>query len=151
MKSQKSKSISAVVGNRKKSKKEITIKEQRFIEIYLKTGNGTQSAIEAGYKTNHPDVIAHQILKKKHIQEVICKTKEKIIKRTEINFQSVLEVLWELIEKTKKEGKDDVCVKAINEMNKMLGTHAPEKHHNINENREVKEIQEIRALYKKEI
>jgi len=150
MKSQKLNPTKNAEGSRKRNKKRMSLKEQKFIEAYLLTGNATKSIIEAGYNTNNPNQMSSSVINRPHVKEAIDKARSKVIEKTQINFQTVLETLWDVIIKTKNEGKDDICIKAINEMNKMLGNHAPEKHYNINENHEVKEIQEVRALYKKE-
>lgn len=47
------------------------VKEARFIEAYMSTGNGRQSVIEAGYKTKAPHGYANELLNKPHIKSEI--------------------------------------------------------------------------------
>jgi phage terminase small subunit len=46
-------------------------REQRFIERYVETNNGTQSAIVAGYSVKSARTIASQLLKRRNIREAI--------------------------------------------------------------------------------
>ena len=64
--------------NRKNKKKyfthdghELTIKERKFIDHYIATGNGRQSVIEAGYTTKAPHSYANDILNKRYIANEI--------------------------------------------------------------------------------
>ena len=44
-----------------------TVRQQRFIEAYLRTGNATQAAIEAGYSAKTAYSQGHRLLKKAEI------------------------------------------------------------------------------------
>jgi phage terminase small subunit len=46
-------------------------REQRFVERYVETNNGTQSAIVAGYSVKSARTIASQLLKRRNIKEAI--------------------------------------------------------------------------------
>ena len=35
----------------------LTVKQKKFIEFYLETGNATEAAIKAGYSDNHVTVV----------------------------------------------------------------------------------------------
>lgn len=48
----------------------LTVKEAKFIDNYIETGNGSQSVISAGYK-GIPGIIANQLLHKLYIKEEI--------------------------------------------------------------------------------
>lgn len=51
-----------------------TIKQRKFIEEYVKTGNGAQSVLKAGYNTlSNPSSQAVENLKKPYIKEAIQK------------------------------------------------------------------------------
>ena len=49
----------------------LTSQEATFIDRYIETGNGTQSVIDAGYKTKHPAQYAQQLLNKLYITSEI--------------------------------------------------------------------------------
>jgi phage terminase small subunit len=53
--------------------KKLTLKQQRFIKEYVKSGNGTQSAIKAGYSKKSAREIAKENMTKPLIKEVINK------------------------------------------------------------------------------
>jgi phage terminase small subunit len=52
-------------------KKKLTLKQKKFTTEYLKTGNGTQSAIKAGYSKNCAQQIATENLTKPLIRSTI--------------------------------------------------------------------------------
>lgn len=49
----------------------LTSREAKFIDEYVKTGNGQQSVIEAGYTTRAPHVYANNLLTKSYIRDEI--------------------------------------------------------------------------------
>lgn len=49
----------------------LTVKEAKFIDEYIATGNGRQSILEAGYQTKAPGQYAGELVKKPHIREEI--------------------------------------------------------------------------------
>jgi len=69
----------------------LTVKESRFIDLYLETGNGTQSVIDAGYKVNGPQNQAYQLLKKPHIAEEIRSRQEEMHSSKIASAQEVME------------------------------------------------------------
>src|SRR5580704_4299294 len=59
-------------------------REQRFIERYVETNNGTQSAIVAGYSVKSARTIASQLLKRRNIKEAIERRNAELM--DELNF-----------------------------------------------------------------
>ena len=59
-------------------------REQRFIERYVETNNGTQSAIVAGYSVKSARTIASQLLKRRNIKEAIERRNAQLM--DELNF-----------------------------------------------------------------
>jgi len=49
----------------------MTLKQDRFITEYLTTGNGTQTAIKAGYSPKRADQQAYENLRKPEIRRAI--------------------------------------------------------------------------------
>ena len=49
----------------------LTVKEAKFIDEYVKTGNGLQSVLEAGYSPKNPKQYAQTLLTKGYIAEEI--------------------------------------------------------------------------------
>ncbi|AIW27705.1 Putative terminase, superantigen-encoding pathogenicity islands SaPI [Staphylococcus aureus] len=50
---------------------ELTAKQARFVNEYIRTLNVTQSAIKAGYSANSAHVTGCRLLKKPHIKQYI--------------------------------------------------------------------------------
>lgn len=46
-------------------------KQRKFIKEYVKTGNASQSVVNAGYKAKNPEVSASQLLKNNNVQDEI--------------------------------------------------------------------------------
>jgi hypothetical protein len=59
-------------------------REQRFVERYVETNNGTQSAIVAGYSVKSARTIASQLLKRRNIKEAIERRNAQLM--DELNF-----------------------------------------------------------------
>jgi phage terminase small subunit len=55
------------------AKKKLTIKQEKFVNEYIKTGNGTQSAVKAGYSEKTAYQIAHENLNKPEVAQYIDK------------------------------------------------------------------------------
>lgn len=56
---------------------ELTLKEYKFIDNYISTGNGRQSVIEAGYESKAPGQYANDLLNKNYIaHEIECRMRE---------------------------------------------------------------------------
>ncbi len=70
--------------------KKLTIKQQKFVNEYIKTGNGTQSAIKAGYSENCAQEIASENLLKPIIKAKIEKVMNKTAEQIGINAEFVL-------------------------------------------------------------
>ena len=49
----------------------LSIKEDKFINLYLETGNGSESVVKSGYTTKHARVYAQTLLTKPYIAEEI--------------------------------------------------------------------------------
>lgn len=69
----------------------LTIKQKRFADEYIISGNATQSAIKAGYSKKTAGVIGDENLKKPNVAEYIKKRLEELdTKRT----MSLKEAIW---------------------------------------------------------
>jgi phage terminase small subunit len=59
-------------------------REQRFVERYVETSNGTQSAVVAGYSVKSARTIASQLLRRRNIKEAIERRNAELM--DELNF-----------------------------------------------------------------
>jgi phage terminase small subunit len=73
--------------------KDLTDKQKRFVEEYLKDLNGTQAAIRAGFSKKSADKIAYQLLEKTRVKEEIARGQAKISKKNELTHEWVIEQL----------------------------------------------------------
>ena len=103
------------------------IKQQRFIELYLHSGNATKSAIEAGYKGKYPDRYAHALLNKPYIKSEIEKSREKMNSTAKLTYEYKLDVLHQGIKHYVQSCDYDKVAKLIEVSNKMQGHNAPDK------------------------
>lgn len=67
---------------------ELTAKQARFVNEYIRTLNVTQSAIKAGYSANSAHVTGCRLLKKPHIKQYIQEQKDKIIDENVLTAKS---------------------------------------------------------------
>jgi len=85
-------------GNNKtpdKKLRKLTIKEKAFCREYVKTGNGTKSAIKAGYKAKNDNVASsksNELLRKTEIQQEISRLLENKEKKAIMDAQEVMEL-----------------------------------------------------------
>lgn len=70
---------------------ELTLKQQKFIDFYLQTGNATKSAIEAGYSKKTAHAIGGENLRK--LSEAIKKRTEMLSNERIASAEEVLERL----------------------------------------------------------
>ncbi|EML5161318.1 terminase small subunit [Staphylococcus aureus] len=72
---------------------DLTAKQARFVNEYIRTLNVTQSAIKAGYSANSAHVTGYRLLKKPHIKQYIQEQKDKIIDENVLTAKELLHVL----------------------------------------------------------
>ncbi len=71
----------------------LTIKQQRFVDEYLKDLNATQAAIRAGYSKKTADQQASRLLTNVKVREYLAERQDDRSKRTEITQDMVLREL----------------------------------------------------------
>jgi phage terminase small subunit len=72
---------------------ELTEKQKRFCDEYLKDLNATQAAIRAGYSPKTAEQTASRLLRNVKVQEYISKRQKDRLKRTEIEQDSIVREL----------------------------------------------------------
>lgn len=101
----------------------LTSKELAFIENYVLTGNGTQSVIDAGYKTKAPSRYASDLLRKSTVLEEIQNRLQaiedaKIADATEVLQFYTSVMRGEILDQFGIEASLDTRIKAANEIAK---------------------------------
>ena len=51
--------------------KSLTVKQQRFVDAYIETGNAAEAARRAGYKSRNADVMGRENLRKPTVRKVL--------------------------------------------------------------------------------
>lgn len=90
--------------------KRLTIKQQKFADEYIITGNATESAIKAGYSKKTARSIGQENLTKPDIKEYVEKRLDELASERVANQQEVLETLTRILRRENKE-MDVVIVK----------------------------------------
>ena len=81
----------------------MTLKQQRFADEYIITGNATQSAIKAGYSKKTARAIANENLMKPYIKEYIDERLAKLESETIATQEEVLQYLTSVMRGEKTE------------------------------------------------
>ncbi|WP_273950134.1 terminase small subunit [Leuconostoc mesenteroides] len=81
----------------------LTPKQKRFADEYIKTGNATQSAIEAGYSKKTAAVIATENLIKPNIKAYIEKCMAEIASNRVMSYTEAVELLTSIARGEEKE------------------------------------------------
>lgn len=71
----------------------LTPKQQKFADEYIKTGNATQSAIEAGYSKKSAQVIGAENLLKPMVRKYIAERMEQIASNRVMGYTEAVELL----------------------------------------------------------
>lgn len=71
----------------------LTPKQQKFADEYIKTGNATQSAIEAGYSKKTAQVIGAENLTKPMIKSYIAERMDKMASERVMSYTEAVELL----------------------------------------------------------
>ena len=74
----------------------LTIKEKAFCREYVKTGNGMQAAIKAGYAEHSSRVTASKLLTKPNIKEEIGRLMEKKEEKSIMTSQEVMQMFTDI-------------------------------------------------------
>ncbi len=118
----------------------MNIKQQRFVDYYIETGNAAESYKKAGYeaKSRHAlDVSAGQILRNREVAPELVRRRQEIVSAGAVRIESKRVLLWEIAQKAsgrmKSEGDElfipdyKAAIAAINELNRMDGHHQDKK------------------------
>jgi phage terminase small subunit len=79
--------------------KKLTLKQNKFVKEYIKTGNGAQSAIKAGYSEKTAKNIASENLTKPYIKQKIERTMSELATQIGMTAEKVLLKLNEVLDK----------------------------------------------------
>ncbi|TDM41822.1 terminase small subunit [Macrococcoides goetzii] len=83
----------------------LTLKQQKFADEYIKTGNATEAAINAGYRKRTAGQVGAENLKKPYIAEYIDNRMNEIKSQAIADQTEVLEYLTSVMRREKKESQ----------------------------------------------
>lgn len=83
--------------------KPLTQKEQVFVDEYIKTGNGKQSVIKAGYKVKNPEVLASNLLRKINVNSEILKRQQEMHDETIADAKEILRYFTKVLRGEEKD------------------------------------------------
>lgn len=107
--------------------KSLTVKQQRFVDAYIETGNAAEAARRAGYKSRNADVMGRENLRKHTVRKVLEARLKEIEENRIAKAKEVLEFLTSSMRGEIKEevvvveGTGDGCSKAKT-IEKQIGT-----------------------------
>lgn len=84
-------------GGKLAKEKKLTLKQQRFADEYIISGNATQSAIEAGYSKKYANTNASKLLQNTTIKHYIDEQLEVLKNERVADQQEVLEYLTSIV------------------------------------------------------
>src|SRR5690625_3099536 len=99
-------------------KRKLTAKQQKFIDNYIQSGNGSEAAIQAGYAPKSARVTATRLLTKDNICKIIDERQSKAANEADISLKWVLEQVKDLAENSKT---DNNKLKALDMLMKHTG------------------------------
>lgn len=96
---------------------ELTAKQARFVNEYIRTLNVTQSAVKAGYSSNSAHVTGSRLLRNEKVKDYIQSKKDKIIDDTILTAKETLYLLTKSAVGDETETKEFVVKKSSFERN----------------------------------
>jgi len=85
------------IGRPRKDAKNVNVRQEKFIENFLETGNATQSAIVAGYSANSASVQGSRLMNNKAVAGIIGDVKRDIKQELVDNAHIALDVLHNIM------------------------------------------------------
>lgn len=108
-----------------KPRQKLTLKQAKFAKEYIKSGNGTQAAIKAGYSKNSAQEIASENLSKPIVRNEIQSAAEKLGINAEYvfaNLKKAAEVTGKTYQKVMGEGEKAETYETLVDANAFLKT-----------------------------
>jgi phage terminase small subunit len=139
----------------KKRSMPLSLQEEKFVENYLRHGNGSKAAKQAGYSPSSSAETAKTLLKRPRISELIAKAKKKSEARAAYNYDIAMTEAKDGMDLAKETGNAGAFVNGA-KLRAQLSGLLVEKHQvqagfsvqiaGINDEREVEPAQDIAQL-----
>lgn len=115
-------------------------KQAKFVSEYLRGGNGTRAAIEAGYAAGSAHVSASRLLKNDKVAAAVRTSRCELEAKHEMSRDRVVEELLGAIEIAKANGDTGAMIRGWSEVGKLMGYYQPNKTTQIHVNISAKRI-----------
>lgn len=79
------------------TKRKMTIKQQRFADYYIETGNATQAAIRAGYSKKYANTNVSKLLQNTTVSQYIEKRLDELQSKRVADQQEIMEFLTSVV------------------------------------------------------
>ena len=106
----------------------LTPRQEKFVSHFLVTGNGTQSAMAAGYSKVSARVGAHRLLTIPAVQAEIRARQGVDSQRLQLERQDVIAGLLEAIGIAKERQEPAAMIRGWAELGKLMGFYEPQRH-----------------------
>lgn len=101
----------------------MTLRQQKFVQNYLKVGNAKRAAIDAGYSEKTAAVTASKLLTNPNISQAVAACRAESASSSIADYTECCERLTEIA----RESGGPVAIKAIERLAKMRGYDTPVK------------------------
>ena len=92
----------------------LTVKQDKFVREYAKTGNGARAARQAGYssKAEGDKVTASRLLTKSNVSEAVAKLRQRTAERLDISREKLINDVAHIAEQAQIEGEHTAAIAA---------------------------------------
>jgi phage terminase small subunit len=102
-------------------------KQQKFVDEYLVSGNGTQSALMAGYGKAGAHVAAHRLLSNVNVSTAVRTRRGELAAKHEVTRDRVMDGLLEAVDLARAQADPGAMIRAWAEIGRLCGFYAAEK------------------------
>lgn len=115
-------------------KRPLTDKQKLFAQEYCVDFSPKEAAIRAGYSKNGAEVAAHNLLKNERIVAIVKKYKDSLEIRQEVDKNFLLKECTELLTRVKGKEDDEMTLKTLQYIGRVIGVEADIKLNQVNIN-----------------
>ena len=102
-------------------RKQLTPRQERFVQEYVSCLNATQAAIQAGYSPHTARQMGYENLTKPYIRSAVARAQSAYSERVSIDRDWLMAQLWSTYEGARAERRFSVAVRSLDTMAQLLG------------------------------
>lgn len=104
----------------------LTVRQQRFVDAYVLSGNASDAAREAGYSEGSAKVTASRLLTKPNVSSALAARQAEYAAKLEVTKDDVVRGILSAIDMARKQDNPAVMIQGCCALGKMLGFFSPE-------------------------